>query len=228
MNQFLSPTDLLSMLPKPEISALSVTSPPPTLQPQQINIQVDRTDQQQYPQYPPPPPPQYPYPITQQYPSGLPYLPGGLGGIQQSPGMANVASIKIGEINSTVSQGNSNWGGSQTLTGSVFPTSNPSVLATTAPPQMIYITPSPYTSAPLPPPSSGTNWTNIALMVCVGLALAIASYILYTRFIQPSNKKNNANAGNKNRPPKNNALNNGANDDGFGDEDFGNEEAPPR
>jgi hypothetical protein len=86
------------------------------------------------------------------------------------------------------------------------------------------------------PENKGISWMNIALLVCVAIALGVASYILYTRYIK---KKTNSTNGNKNtRAPKANTnINTNTNasatrdigDDDFGANDFGDfdDTAPP-
>ena len=200
---------LMAMLPQPVITTtappptmapvpaptLPPYTPPPTQLPVNIQLTVDRekndaTQRERGGGYYRPPP-YYGPGYGTQYPAGIPYLPGGLGGINTYPGAAADASIKIGAINSSLSQGNMNWGGNQAL-GAVFPvptTETPVPTAAPLPP------PAPVQMAPVvietPPPSKGINWMNIALLVCVAIALGVAFYILYTKYIKK--KRNNTN-----------------------------------
>jgi hypothetical protein len=87
------------------------------------------------------------------------------------------------------------------------------------------------------------NWMNIALLVCVAIALGVGSYILYTRFFKKKKNTNNTTNKGANTTTANRRANNAntANtappppppadvglDDDFGADDFGDFDAPPQ
>jgi hypothetical protein len=92
------------------------------------------------------------------------------------------------------------------------------------------------------PVKQGVNWMNIALLVCVAIALGVGSYILYTRYYKKKKNANNApntNTASRNRTnntrrtnttaaPAANATADAGLDDDFGADDFGDFDAPPQ
>lgn len=269
MGSTLDAQSLMAMLPQPVITAApsltmapapAPTLPPyipaPTQLPVNIQLTVDKQQQEQQPDrrydgggyYRPPP--YYGPGYGNMYPIGSPILPGG---INTYPGAAADASIKIGAINSSLSQGNMNWGGNQAL-GAVFPVPTDTPLPTPPPPAPAPLPPAPVQMAPMtietmPPSKKGLSWMNITLLVCVAIALGVGSYILYTRYFK---KKRNANgngngsnaATGRNNTPNRRATNTNARapaaatttaanadvglDEDFGTDDFGDFDAPPQ
>lgn len=240
MGSYLDVESIIAMLPKPggasSATPVPPTSPPPTQppfapSPQPVNIQLtvakddqgrDRYDRDGRPVYI-----QTPVYGAGYYPPGLPYLPGGVpgvGGIGSYPGIAGDASVRIGSINSSVTQGNMNWAGEQALGGAVA-TQMPTSAPLPPPPALM-----PETSIPVvletPFPgevSNGTNWSAILFGVCILVAVAVAGWLLYSRFYKKKKNSNNrgntaANGGRRN----NNAARLDANE--FGD--FGDLETP--
>ena len=242
--------------PPPEQPAPSPAMPPFTQQP--INIDINIPDFSRPGAQNPAPhrdhPPQYPYPVPPYYGAGVPLLAGGglpgLGGaIGSYPGVAGDASIKIGNISNSVSQGNTNIGdGTQNMPN--FPgaeaSRSPEMLITAgpvqmeAPPMLMEMAP------PAPVSSGGPNWPLMIAVLCMLVALGVAGYLLWKRFSSSTASSNNkkvnnrgagagnanrgaaagaaaANAANANLPNANNTFN-GAGDD-FGD--FGDFDAPP-
>lgn len=214
----LTPEQIMAMLPKPNVIKTpvptiepstaspipSVPSTPQTQQPVTIQLTIarddegrPRTDQHGKPLYIPTP--VYGPGYGPAYPAGLPYLPGG--GIGTYPGVAGDASIKIGEINSNVSQGNTNWGSGTQALGSTFPvtdmpTGTPLVI-TTAP---AAVTPQFETLSPMimaDPPKSSIGLPTILIGLCLLIALGIAGYYLYKNVF--GKKTNNTSQGNARR-----------------------------
>lgn len=223
MGSYLDVESIIAMLPKPGGASPATSAPtiPPATQPpfvqspQPVNIQLtvakddqgrERYDRDGRPVYV-----QAPAYGPGYYPPGLPYLPGGgipgVGGIGSYPGIAGDASVRIGSINSSVTQGNMNWAGEQTL-GGISPSSAPSVSGAPLPPPVMMSGPQQlpvvFETPPVVEPS-GTRWTVVIFGLCVLVAVAVAAWLLYTRFYKK--KKNNAAGTGNNRG--NNASGNG-------------------
>lgn len=242
MGSYLDVESIIAMLPKPAGAPTPApTTPPPTQppfapSPQPVNIQLtvakDEQGRERYDRDGRPVYVQTPVYGPGYYPPGLPYLPGGVpgvGGIGSYPGIAGDASVRIGSINSSVSQGNMNWAGEQALGGiggnggiTPSPVSPPPL---SVPPVMpVAFDPPP----PMPPAASGPNWSAIVFGLCVLVAVAVAGWLLYTRYYKK--KANNTTGGNA--PRRNNNAggrrnnNNAARLDANEFGDFGDLEAP--
>lgn len=262
MGTYLDANAIMAMLPQPNTMAPATTAPPPPMPPvattqppfvpspqpppqqQPVNIQLTvAKDQEGNPQrdtYGRPvyvPVPAYGPGYGGAYPVGIPGLPGGIG---TYPGVAGDASIRIGSINSSLSQGNTNWAGEQSL-GAVFPTpsSSPASTPPPPPPTLTLTPPPPFMDFAYPMPSGevtngGPGWKSIALLACVCITLAVAGWLLYTRYIRPK-QSTNANAASTNTNTANRNRNRNIPDlgDEFGDFDAAavnaaaNNTAPP-
>lgn len=244
MGSYLDVESIIAMLPKPGGASTATpapTTPPPTQppfvqSPQPVNIQLtvakDEQGRERYDRDGRPVYVQTPVYGAGYYPPGLPYLPGGVpgvGGIGSYPGIAGDASVRIGSINSSVSQGNMNWAGEQSLGGiggSASPAPGASV-APSVPPMPVIETAMPVAMEVAPPMPSGPNWSAIVLGLCILVAVGVAGWILYTRYYKkkgnaPANTTGRRNNGNTTGRRNNNAARLDAND--FGD--FGDLETP--
>ncbi len=217
MGSYMDVESIIAMLPKPggAIQTPAPTTPPPTQppfvqSPQPVNIQLtvakDEQGRDRYDNNGRPVVVQTPVYGPGYYPPGLPYLPGGgipgVGGIGSYPGIAGDASVRIGSINSSVSQGNMNWAGEQSL-GGIGGSASPAPGMSVPPsPMPVIETPMPVMMEPAPPMASGPNWSAIALGLCIFVALGVAGWILYTRYYK---KKGNNSTGTNNGRRNNNA-----------------------
>ena len=213
MGSYMDVESIIAMLPKPGGIAPTAappatpapTQPPfvPTQQPVNIQLTVAKDDQgrERYDRDGRPvyvSAPSYGPGYGPGYPGGMPYVPG-VGGIGSYPGIAGDASVRIGSINSSVTQGNMNWAGEQAL-GGVFP--NPTTAPPGTAPPMMEVMPQPMmpmvTMETMPPAPGGFNWTWVIFGLCLVLALGVAGWLLYTKYYKGKGGKNNANAGRAN------------------------------
>ena len=272
MGSYLTADAVKAMLPAPRTNTQQPVTPGPvvvtpaaplpttaatsaTQLPVNINVSVER-DENGQPRYnggrynhSQHPPPFYGSGYGVQYPAGLPVLPGVPGGVPgvigAYPGLASDASIKIGAINSSYAQGNTNVGGQQGL-GAAFPmvTEGPAAGGAGGETSMPIMTDLPMpmmqfeTMAPLAD-SSGPDWKTMAIVACVLVAFSIGAYFLY-RYMQSKNSNGgNGNRGNSrgNTGNTGNTGNRGnanagqrappailAPPDEFGGDDFGNDD----